>query len=295
MMILFNAYVSSIANNGGSKSIVKSAEALVKLGHETVIMTRVNHYTWSEIKTNVVYGEVLPYQFDVVVNVSVMDVDHTLKMPIENKIWWLRAWPVWVKGEEYLIKTIKMFVIAGGRMIVNATHLKDKLEKIGVESTVCFAGLDLEFWNDEFTLEDIDSGLVIGGCKYERHATKNSDIVSKYANYPMSIKQNMDNAKLQDYYADCHIWLAPTILEGFHQSPAEANLCGCLVVCNRNPSNGIGDYGTDETAMRYDNIEELETCLKNPDFDKVARMQTLLKIKIGSREKCMKRFVEVIG
>ena len=95
------------------------------------------------------------------------------------------------------------------------------------------------------------------------------------------------------FYNECDIWLAPTELEGWHNCPAEANLCGCLVICNRLDSNGM-DYATEETAMRFTGFDELLACIENPDFSKVEKMKKVLHNKIGNRENNMKKFIDII-
>jgi hypothetical protein len=302
--ILFNASGCGLANNGGSKTIIKSAETLKVMGHNVAIWAPTNHYTWHkpdvEIGLLVKYNRKYICYYETIINVSVWDVDSTLKMPIDNKVWWLRGYEKWVRGEDWLISQIKKFVNAGGKMIVNSSWLIGQLkEKCGVDSELCFAGLDLDFWERNL---DIDGGA-IGSIGRSKHMTKNYGLCKTMdRSFPNRTWQYIDgclnNDQLYRFYNNCDIWFAPTALEGFHQCPAEANLCGCLVVCNREDSNGMGDYATDETAMRYDYRDgpgAILMCIINSDFDKVEKMQEVLKTKIGNRETNMKKFVEMIG
>lgn len=307
MNILFNASGCGLCCGGGSKTIIKSAETLKKMGHNVAIWSPINNYTWHVPTIEILKSHIFSFSSShskklIVVNVSVWDVDSTLLMSVENKVWWLRGWEKWVKGEAHLIKMIKRFVSAGGRMIVNATHLKDKLEKIGVESTVCFAGLDLDFWNDDFKAK-----CGVGSLGPSKHKTKNYSFcreLETYLNigraYEDQVKWNyvngdLNNELLYKLYNQCRVWFAPTVLEGFHQMSAEANLCGSLVYCNREDSNGMHDYATDDTAMRYSSWDELTVKINYPDYSKIGKMQDVLRNKIGNRSKNMKRFVEVIG
>jgi len=176
-------------------------------------------------------------------------------------------------------------------VIVNATHLLKHFPK----AKVCYAGLDLDFWGTKPWLELKNT---IGFMKYEKHKTKRNDLMDKlkkkYSTIELNIKGKCNDKELKELYRSIDIYVAPTELEGFHNVPAEACLCGCLIVCNRRDSNGMGDYATDETAMRYTGWDELLEAIENPNFSKVAKMQKLLKEKIGNREKNMKRFVRLI-
>ena len=75
---------------------------------------------------------------------------------------------------------------------------------------------------------------------------------------------------------------------------SEAALCGAAVVCSRYPHNGMSDYATDDTAMLYNDLKEAVEMLNNPDMSKVVKMQELLRDKIGTREKNMKRLVRCL-
>lgn len=303
MNILFNASQCGLGNNGGTKTIIRCAETLQDMGHNVAIWAEVNKYTWHEPKVKTLKCGVL-HDFEAnpnnctMVNVSVWETVSSPTFYYNTTYWYMRGWEKWVHGEDWLIQQIKKFVSAGGRIIVNATHLKDMLSAIGVDSVVCFAGLDLNIWEDFES--DNDDPPTVGAMSYSRHKTKNSDMIHRFGSYysgvtaVADIKDGLTYSDLMRFYSQCDIWFAPTELEGWHNCPTEANLCGCLVVCNRMPSNGMGDYATEETAMRYDNWEELIECIENPDFSKVPKMQDVLKNKIGNREKNMKKFVEIL-
>jgi len=287
--------------NGGSKTIIKSAETLNQLGHGSIIWSPINNYIWH--KPNVVIETTrdanLFNAVDCIVNVSVWDVQSTIDFSCNkcnNKVWYLRGWEAWVKGEQYLIDQIKKFVNAGGRMICNSSWLINQLkEKCNVESVLCWSGLDLDFWRPHTELR-----YDIGFMKYKRHETKRNDLMENIAglrkvkSFEVNIKSNLDDYKLRCVYSDCKMWFCPTENEGFHNVGAEANLCGCLIFCNRMQSNGMSDYATEETAERFSDWDELLKKLSKPDFDKIPKMQKLLKEKIGSRETNMKRFVKML-
>ncbi len=53
MKILFDTHGCPLANNGGSSTIVKSANTLVDLGHEvTIIANARNQHDWTPLKAN---------------------------------------------------------------------------------------------------------------------------------------------------------------------------------------------------------------------------------------------------
>jgi hypothetical protein len=328
MNILYNASRCGIGNNGGSKTIIKSAETLRKLGHKVRIWAEVNYYTWHDLKVpiykqskknkDILYNpnfEIVGFKkqgFDTIINVSIWDVKSTLKSPIENKVWWMRGWETWVKGEDYLINQIKRFVDSGGRIIVNSGWLKDKLKSINIKSSLCWAGLDLDFGKDSAYWRDGGKGLyqkyksyTIGGLWHPKHKTKNYHIFEQLQKHFQgndryefkTLGNTLNNNQLLEFYNECDIWLALSELEGFHQVPAEAALCGCGIIYNDVDSGGTRDYCTPETATPFKSFEELVQVIEDYDFykgDKVEKMLWLLNKKIGNRETNMKKFVEVL-
>lgn len=270
---------SGLACNGGSKTIIRSAETLKRLGHGVCIVAKHDSFNW--FRPEVAIVPYIPDNTDVVVAVSVNDIKDACKTG-KKTVYWMRGIELWKMSERKIVSRCKMV----DKVIVNATHLKDWLMKHNIRSEVCFAGLDLDYWKANGKERDR-----VGGLVNYRHSTKNSDLVEKFAD--VMVTGGMNDNQLRDLYSSCRIWFAPTTSEGFHNPPAEANLCGALVVCNKHIHNGMGDYATDNTAMRYTNIDEALECVRVPDFSKVQRMQKVLREKIGDRVKNMRRFVEL--
>jgi len=276
-----------LANNGGSKTIIRSAETLKELGHTVKILTNSNKYTWHDPKCKIIKKVKHPDKYDVAIAVSVSEINNTIEQfPKSRHFWWVRGFETWRMPEEKIIKKAKKIEV-----LVNSSWLLQKFP----HGKVAFAGLDLDFWNDK----DRTNMVKWGAMRYYKHDTKRSDLIDSYL-YPdsyriINIDSKYDDKNLMEIYKDCDVWFAPTELEGFHNVPAEANLCGCMVVCNRLDSNGMGDYATDETAMRYTGYDEMLACIENPDFSKVEKMQKLLREKIGDRTSCMKKFIKLIG
>lgn len=295
MNILFNALRCGLGNNGGTKTILRTAETLKSLGHGVVVQANVNLFSWFKSKCLIKPYHEVGIMYDCIVAVSVMDLEHTLESHIENKWWFMRAWPSWVHGEEWLIQQIKKFVSHGGKIIVNSSWLIGQLkEKCNVHASLCYSGLDLDTWYEETPTVQYR----LGAMEYNKHITKRTDIIKSLPDYyslnNISINDNYNDNQLRQIYNQCKMWVAPTELEGFHQVAAEANLCGCLIICNRMISNGMSDYATDQTAMRYDNPDEIIDLIDNPDFSKVKKMQDILINEIGSREDNMKKFINIL-
>jgi len=301
MKILFNALGCGLGNNGGTHTIVSSINCLNKLKHNASLAAVKNNYDWGCVSNFI--GEMRDTVYsDVVVNVSVWDVDYTLLMSCDKKVWWMRGWEKWVKGEQYLIGQIKKFVGAGGKIIVNSSWLIQQLkEKCGVDSQLCYSGLDLDFWKPSVIHTDKHT---IGALWHPKHKTKNYSMFSTLkAIYNertdmvfQTVRGNLTQEQMRIFYGNCNAWLSLSELEGFHQCPAEAALCGCDIIYNDVDSGGTRDYCTPETATPFKSFSELVLSLENQISSQTKRdkMQEVLVNKIGSRESNMKKFVEML-
>jgi len=283
-------YWSQLTNNGGTRTIVKSAEALIKLGHTVDIVCKSNRYTWGPCPQTT---KKIPSNSDAYIAVTPSDV---IYLPKPGYLW-LRGLHSWSMSEKKLLDICKKT-----NVITNATHLTNWLAKRGVHSRVFYSGLDLDFWtNFSAGFKNADPPVV--GCLYHKfHKSKGYKQAKKIIKKTDSTRIVLNKGKytnlcmeqMNDVYCGCDIWLSTTTNEGFHNIPAEAALCGCLVVCNRHPNNGMDDYATEDTAMRFDTTEEAAQCLRHPDYSKVKKMQEVLINKIGSREQNMKKLVDLL-
>ena len=297
MNILFNATVCGLGNNGGTKTIIKSGEVLKCLGCGVSILADVNNYTWH--KHNLYFRPDISFcGYDTIVSVSVWDVDSTLEISKKHglkPVWWIRGWEKWVKGEEWLISQLRKFYEFGGLLICNSSWLVDHLRSLNMYSELCFAGLDLNFWKD-YGMRDCNGKLTIGGLWSDKHKTKRFDILERVMyhfgdkfNYKI-LKNNLNNVQLRNFYNECDIWIATSELEGFHQVPAEAALCGCYVIATNNKKGGTCDY--DKYFRKYNDKEELICFLnKSHCFGMVNNYEVC---RIGDRETNMKKFLELI-
>lgn len=306
MNICFYGMNSGLANNGGSRTIIKSAETLNRIGHYAWIVAKKNKYTWH--KYNIL--EMPAKKADVVVAIAAVDVKDLHKAyPDHKKAWWIRGFELWTMKEEDLLSRARMDHIN----IVNSTWLQNHLKSRGIESHLCYQGIDFEEWGD-YGLRS-NTATVIGYLGKTKHKTKNYD-------FCLQLKERFKNDPKFDFvefpkhntmvglhghrarsgvpanfiYNMCHIWFSPTCLEGLHNPPMESAMCGCLIVGSDHPRNGMSDYLTEDTGMiyKYGSSNEAYISVIFPDYDKIPKMQELIRDKIGSREKNMKRFVELL-
>jgi hypothetical protein len=275
---------SQLSNGGGTKTIICSAETLRSIGHKVSIVARKDNFTWVSHPKPL---RTVPKKTDVLIAVTISDVNHIMKYTGMKLAYWSRPVELWQKPKIKAIHTLKKFIKAGGTVMSNSSWQIDWLAKNGVKSHLVYSGIDLNFWK-----RTEGEHKWIGGLINKRHDSKRSDLVKSYCK--IRLKGNLKPHGVRDLYNQCKIWLAPSEKEGFHNVPAEANLCGNLIICNRSGRNGMGDYATEETAMRYSTEDELMDCLDNPDYSKVEKMQKILREKIGSRSENMKRMVKLL-
>jgi hypothetical protein len=276
--------------NGGSRTILKSAEALRALGHRVDVVAVKDNFTW--FKHPKILSKI-PKDADAVVSISISDIRWMHKQAPVNakKFYWMRGYENWrgLSNEEYVGKLVKQ------KIIVNSTGLKLHLARLGIPSRLCWAGMDDE---TEQRGGYVYKNCTIGFLGPSMHKSKRYDLCQKlkerFPHFHYSVLQNVKESERNDFFDRVGIWFAPTESEGFHNPPAEAALRGAVVICNRLESNGMMDYADDETAMRYDSFDEVVEFVKNPAWDKVKKMQDLLWNKIGTRKQNMEKFVRIL-
>ena len=325
MKILFNLMSCGLGNNGGSSTIVKSANTLKKLGHEvTVIDTGRNQHTWTPL--NVEHKIIKSFNkvpdADVVIATGYGTVRSTVRLPKRCgiKVHWIRGWETWNKSEKQIVNSI---LGAPTIKIVNSKCLKLKLESLGYNSEIIRPGYDLGDFT-QLKIRNKTNDVVFLGGQYNEGSKRKSkrvnwiidavkilrrkyriqlwmmgterkpniDVIDKYFQKPDKVTKNT-------FYNHVNIWLAPTELEGLHMPPAEAMLTGCPVVCTNAPMSGMQDYVVGgENGLIAENdfnsfVETIEKFLKNKDmmfnYGSVARERVF---KLGNRENNMKKMVE---
>jgi len=307
MKLAFNTVNSGLANGGGSRTVILCSQTLEKLGHKCDIIGVDDRFTWFEHKPIIPY---FPSDLDVVIATACTTVGSTLRSNVPIKAWYIRGHESWVYSEEQLKTCYKADLFN----IVNSKGLKQKLAAYGADSVVIYPGID-SFWENR-NLRSKDKIRI--GCLYQKKPTKRWEdfaALAKILGYKdyeyvgfgdkmrndeflVDFKSNPTLDELINFYSSCHIWFAPTELEGLFNVPIEAALCGCLIVCSDAPMNGQGfDYAfNDNTAMVYEarNIEHAAKIIRNPNWDVIERMDNHLRNNIGSREKNMKKMISLL-
>ncbi|MCP3681771.1 MAG: glycosyltransferase family 4 protein [bacterium] len=276
---------SQLSNGGGTRTIILSAETLRGLGHKVSIVAHKDTFNWIEHPKPI---RTVPSNTDILIAVTISDVKHVMKYKGMRLAYWSRPVETWQVKKDKALHTLKKFRDIGGIVMSNSSWQVEWLKKHGIKSRLVYSGIDLDFWKDTGGIH-----RDIGGLINKRHKSKRSDIVKKCAT--VHLKGNLKPHAVRDLYNQCSVWLATSTKEGFHNCPAEAALAGCYIIgvdCKR---NGTSDYLTEETGALYKTEEELMHHIGNPDFSKIPVMQKLIRNKIGSRRKNMKRMVEVLG
>ena len=307
MKILFNGKDCGLGNNGGSHTLVQSASVLAKLGVEVVLFGPYK-YTWYERPKNVTIIESgkIP-TCDVIIATGQSTVPSTIDFKgCKKKFWWVRGHEVWSTSESQLTQYYRNI-----KCIVNGTWLRDYIKaKTGGDSPVIHQGVDFDLWGNEKPWKERE--IQIGGLYSERHKTKNHWILEELEKQGFSVKMlNRDIKKptfeqQKDWYNNIKVWVSTSTLEGFHNPPVEAAMCGCALISNDHWKGGTNDY----TNHNYNNLEyksidnevyqikEHVNHYLNEEGLAVRlnkRLQEDIRKKIGSREENMKKMLEIFS
>jgi len=288
-------YWGGLAPNGGTQTILRSADTLRKLGHEVNVVAPVDRFKWFEHPKPL---KKIPEDTDVCVAISISDVDLLMKeAPKTAKLaYWARPIEFWQFEKKKAISILKRFK-RHGKIFTNSTWQVDYMDAYGIKSEVIYNGIDFDKWKELGLKRE-----AIGCLKHahERKRYRDCKHLIKKIKWREFLKlgskkhKNIVGNKLMKFYNKCNIWFAPTELEGFHNVPAEANLCGCLIIGSSCYRNGMGDYLGKNTGMVYDSLDEAIDMIKKPDYSKVPKMQEVLVNKIGTRKKNMEKLVECL-
>ena len=327
MRIIFNLMSCGLGNNGGSHTIVRSSNALVDLGHTVYLVDLIScKYTWTSLKAKHVViknFEQVP-NADFIIATGYTTVASTVSLPPRcgKKAHWLRAWESWKLQESEIIKWI---LYAKTIKLVNSISLQKKLGSLGFKSEIARPGYDF----DEIYPLNIrsDKEIVIGALYNEGKKRRSKrtnwcfDAISflkkthKNIKFQMFGSEGIPKSGLVDkfvkspstkeknhFYNECHIWIAPTELEGLHIPPAEAMLTECCVVGTNNPMNGMQDYlDHEKTGLVSHNT--IESFIKNinalivserlrKSLGSIGRQKIL---ELGSRQENMKRMIDLLS
>lgn len=304
MKIVFNLSNVGLGNNGGSHTIVQSAKYLAQLGAEVVLFGPYK-YTWDEKPENVTIvenGKITTC--DVIIATGQSSVKSTIEHKRCNKkFWWVRGHEVWSAPESKLIEYYKSIPC-----MTNSLWIKDFIkEKTGKNAILQYQGIDLDIWKNEKPWEERED--IIGGLYSERHKTKNHYILEQLEEKGYKVKMlNRDikhpsSEQLKYWYNEVKIWISTSVLEGLHNPPMEAGLCGCPLLTNDHPRNGTNDYACHESSRYFmDNAledigEDLQYLLDNPQYaiESNRKLQEAIKMNIGSREENMEKMLNIFS
>ena len=302
MKIIFNLHRVGLGNNGGSRTIIKSAETLAKMGQEVVIASDVkNCYTWEKLDSRVkfVLSKRIP-KGDAIIATGIRSVPSTVSSNFKKKYYFIRGFEVWAAKKQELVKSYKSL-----KCIVNSSWLQKMLKSNGVKSSLVYNGLDF----DDFYNMNQDRIYALGGLYSKRHKTKNYPFIEgcavsgdfKLASLNKDIKAATPES-LNEWYNKIRVWISPSELEGLHNPPMEASLSGCTLVATNHPRSGTSDYAiNNETALVYEhgNRKDAIRSIRKLSDENLRKelngnMVSLLKDKIGTREKNMAKFLEII-
>jgi len=325
MQILFNLLYTGLGDNGGSLSIIKSANTLSELGHDVKIVSSGSNYnTWEKLKVPHVIptssGGPFP-SADVVIATGIKSVASTNMFDAKLKLHWIRGWEIWNRPEKKIVKILKESPTI---KIVNSICLQNKLKQFGIDPYVIRPGYDFD---DYFPINiRIPKQVVLGGLYNEggKRKTKRTQwIFECYKRLKDKFGQKLSLVmygnegfpSIQEFvfysnptipqknyvYNTTDIWLVPSELEGLHIPPAEAMLTGAVPVTTSAEMSGTQDYIThNETGIVSENnlesfIMEVEKLVKDPEKRKRLGEKGRERIlSLGDRTTNMKRLIELL-
>jgi hypothetical protein len=290
MKILFNLLGTGISNNGGSRTLIRSANILKKLGKDVIILNnKLNHiYTWDKIEVPILSPDTvndIP-NADVVIGTGYGSWKKTIDLPNRcgKKFIWCRGWETWNASENKLIELLGNKKI---KIITNSIGMQDKLKEHSIESTIIRPGYD---FHEIFPLNTRHKNKVLTlGALYSKgskRSTKRVDWIFKaveeikkkmnvclimfgsegkpHVSAPFDLfSPNPSKYAKNSIYNQCDIWLAPTELEALHMPPAEAMQTECCVVGTDAPMSGMRDYLINaETGVEsFNTYESFRDCI----------------------------------
>ena len=325
MKIAFNLLATGISKNGGSTTIIKSANMLQKLGMDVTIVDSGSNGNWHEIECNhLIINDIKDFPSgDVVIATGYRSVDSTLKLHPRcgRKFHYIRLFESYIYQGADMIRIMKAPTIK----IVNSICLQRKLLEYQEPSVIIRPGYDF----DEIYPLDIrkdNEYTVLGGLynQGKKRATKRTEWVFETYNYLKSkeypVKLCMFGSdgtpKVQpDFYIKdptmedknkffntVDIWLSPSCLDGLHLAPAEAMLTECCACGNNSDQSGTEDYliNNETGIVSENNIEDFIKCAEKLVLDKDLRTEFGKKgrqkvMSLGSREDNMKKMIEFLS
>lgn len=328
MRIIFDLRNVGLGNNGGSSTIVKSANTLLEIGQQVfVIDSMKNKHTWTKLKCDhiIVKSENDIPDADAIIATGYKSVFSTTRLPYRcgRKFHWIRGWETWKFPEKKIVESVLMHPT---KKIVNSICLRDKLLQYGFKSEIVRPGYDF----DEIFPMNIrgKTDSIVLGCLYSHRQgqrkrsewgfevfrwfkSRGYDVelwmfgVDDESINLSKVTKFYKNPSIQEknyFYNMVDIWLATSELEGLHIVPAEAMITECAVVGTNAEMGGTSDYLFNEKTglISENNLESfLRKVLRLVNnqklrvlFGKEGRKRIL---EIGDREENMKEMVRILS
>jgi hypothetical protein len=322
-----------LGNNGGSQTIVQSANTLVGMGHDVYIIdTGPNKHTWDKLLAEHIKIKNIDNcpKCDAIIGTGIKTFDSTSKCKnAKNKFHWIRGWETWQIPNEKMLDIFKNK--KNVNLLTNGIGIYKILKKNGVDSQIQLAGLDIEQNGRLSSCSDRQNNISIGGLVNTRHKTKQTDYI--YNVFNMLKRMTDFNVSLYTYgaegsrpitpfnthshfiqpnkelkkqiYNKIDFWISTSINEGFHIPPAEfmlSNSNNGVVVGVNVPLNGTKQYLIDEkTGFTCENNwikiadKIIEIKKSNIDLHQINdNAYNHIKDRIGSRHYNMKKFVKIM-
>ncbi|OQB41118.1 MAG: Glycosyl transferases group 1 [candidate division CPR1 bacterium ADurb.Bin160] len=329
MRIIFNLMGCSLGNNGGSLTIIKSANTLLRLGHDVEIAdTARNQNSWIPllVKHRIVKNINDIENADVIIATGYDTVKTTLEYKKNiPKYHWIRAFETWKMNESKIIEKIMK---PSTKKIVNSICLKNKFLKYGFDSEIIRPGNDFDIFYPMNIRKD-NKKIIIGGLYNNRNkehrgrkrvdlflevAKKLKDILPDKIEIHMMGDDILKEKNIVDFYLKSpsekeknkffnrvDIWVTFSCSEGLHIPPQEAMLSEACVVGVDEELAGTQDYLINDRTgivLKSTEIDYILTMLKILIFDseqrnffgKTGRKKIL---ELGDREENMKKLINI--
>jgi hypothetical protein len=309
-------------NNGGTHTLIQSANTLKKLGQEVVIIdSGSSKYTWDEILVPYLkINDVNDVKGDVIIATGSYSVLSTNNSKIKKKYWWIRGWETWKYPEKTLVE---MLNVTHCKKIVNSICLEKKLKQYKIESNIIRPGHDFDKIFPLNIRKD-NNKVILGGLYNQgtkRSHKRTSWIFETFKilreKYPIELYmfgsdgtpetsptkffKNPNIQEKNEIYNKIDIWLSPSELEGLHIAPAEAMLTECCVVGNNSKLSGTEDYLIDDyTGLVSNNdfysfVVNVEILIKHKILRNNLAVQGRKKIlELGDRKENMIKLIELL-
>jgi len=285
-------------NCGGCLQIVKYANLLADLGHETYLTyTHSFSFDLCGVKAGLVYSPLLRADevpdADAVISSSWFMAEKVAALPPSKgvKFAYLQDFENWSGTSEAIIGNWRqpVHLIAVARYLEDAaaTHASKKAARIPY-------GIDFDLFHPGDKRLPGPEGLVVGGLYNDMPRKRFRDLLAvvetlRGRGVPARLKlfgaverpaEVPDHAEylccptreaLADMMRSCHVWLAMSEQEGLHIPPMEAMACGAVPVCT--DIGGMRDYCLDgETGCRVEvgdvtgAADRIAGLLRDPDL-----------------------------